>query len=541
MTTHTCAQDGKKLPAETSVPLSLPGASLLSINHQQQQQQHNEQSINGRNNSGRRSKAIASLVWIPKSNHPECGKRRLQPQDNEFFTSAEYNDNMSTDTASSLSWSLQCRYYFDRADWFLPQSPNTHIDTSSLFHDEEEDNGVVNGDVVGGGTTNEEGRGGGAISSSAAAAAAATVNGGGSSGSGSMMGCIPTCCTSLSALCVVNESGDVFVYLHGRFMIVSIAGEERQQHQRLQQQRAQGFCFPKEIVCSYDLSSIGVLFPSHSNNTKNTDSLLSQQKQRRDMLTLYTIPYMSHQHQQQHHLTRLSASYGFLSSQLAHAEYGVYEALKGWKESIKPLERKFEALRVLLKSYGCLVEEEDENNEKKMKDNEKSDYPQEVKEEEVGGEEKKKDDDHHNEYCVPSSFVTPRSEFLHMILVGAVETSSRHRKAPAIRKIIIITKTFPRFVNDAAISSSASGKPFSTNNNNNNSSAARNDAMIQFFATRAGGNEILLQRMMQSVQSGVASKVEAKVRTTLLSAAQALVYAVNELHGYAKTEEALNH
>lgn len=65
--------------------------------------------------------------------------------------------------------------------------------------------------------------------------------------------------------------------------------------------------------------------------------------------------------------------------------------------------------------------------------------------------------------------------------------------------------------------------------------------MIQFFATRAGGNEILLQRMMQSVQSGVASKVEAKVRTTLLSAAQALVYAVNELHGYAKTEEALNH
>ena len=129
---------------------------------------------------------------------------------------------------------------------------------------------------------------------------------------------IPSSAASLSALSVCTMEGVIHIFLHGRYLAAKIVSNTKTQ--------LNSFLTPELIP---DLSSI--ILPLTDSN-----------------LTLVDIPAFSFGFNE---FKSISSAYCFIDRQLEIFGKAVQKIKKAWKDSLRPLEMKFIALKSLFKDY----------------------------------------------------------------------------------------------------------------------------------------------------------------------------------------------
>ena len=123
----------------------------------------------------------------------------------------------------------------------------------------------------------------------------------------------PLCKTPLSLLCVATRDEGVYLYVHGRYPIAKLDCSSLNQ-----------------MVCSSDLVHLSIL-QSHSK------------------LSIYSIPALA---RHRYSIQTISALYSSMQSHLQAIREGVPTVSSSWRNALKPLDVKMDALQKLLTNYG---------------------------------------------------------------------------------------------------------------------------------------------------------------------------------------------
>jgi Anaphase-promoting complex, cyclosome, subunit 4 len=123
----------------------------------------------------------------------------------------------------------------------------------------------------------------------------------------------PTCKSALSILCAATSFDGIRLYIHGRYPIINLK------------------CTPvKEMTLSRDLSYLSVLQDCHK-------------------MIIFSIPAFV---QLRYSLQTITALYSSLQSHLHTIKEALPNVLSSWKNTLRPLDTKIDALSSILNKYG---------------------------------------------------------------------------------------------------------------------------------------------------------------------------------------------
>ena len=154
----------------------------------------------------------------------------------------------------------------------------------------------------------------------------------------------PTSQTPLSILAVAFDTGNMELFLNGRYRISS----------GLRFHKSSNDLVPRvQMACSNDLSHILVL-AQPANRDIATKSNITR-KEQAACYSLYSIPVFA---EQRYTLQTLSALYSSMMGHLHALPSLLTDVIESWKSSLKPLDMKLESLARLLRNYGLLTEDD---------------------------------------------------------------------------------------------------------------------------------------------------------------------------------------
>ena len=225
-------------------------------------------------------RAVAGLAWAKRVVHPSYA--------------------VSLIDSTSEAWQLCQRYNLDRADHFLP------INTEEVIVKNE---ALLNNPMN---TFQQRNLNGSKKKDSKSRAVPQSIARNGTSN-------LPSSASVLSMLCVLSDSGDLYIFLFGRYLIAKIKNgyNTGARENNL------------NIVSSSDLSSILMYLPGRN-------------------LFVYDLPDVSKRHNE---LSWIGSSFSFIGNQLQIISNTLSSLTKLWKDSMRLLDMKFTLLRNLFKDY----------------------------------------------------------------------------------------------------------------------------------------------------------------------------------------------